>query len=465
MVRLLNDAQEVIVVKILEVLARITLVETSKMLLTPSLQQVSTQETLDEKQNHPMTDANATFALGMLDISEKNLFSRNREVFAALIHTHSLNPSLLSGLSRIIRKMCSLQPPEFIYICFGLELDSFVSKLLSHRKKILLSEEVGSKKARQEEMRVAKYLHFVAKFVQVMANVLLTTKETERCRVCLKNCISNLGKRSNDERRIQLFHILLNTFAHDSVAALSLCFWCGAYRTASSFLHLIDPLDLDLFFYLELDHLIEFIESRPLFRDLHLKMLECDENPSEEGSSAMLYRLLKSILMILPQSTSYNVLQKRLLSVARFRQCAIHLEGMSTIDITDSKTEVFVHRILEIRKIHCDAKWRSIRSESLEPLSVIDYDDVDIDEGRRKWLGYANQEEEQESKELYKSESKFRSDVDKSSNRSYVGFGGRDEQTILCEVSEDKHEDNQVSSETEGNEDELKWKQFWEDAK
>jgi hypothetical protein len=38
-------------------------------------------------------------------------------------------------------------------------------------------------------------------------------------------------------------------------------------------------------------------------------MLECDEDPIDEGSSAILYRLLKSILMILPQSTSYNLLQ------------------------------------------------------------------------------------------------------------------------------------------------------------
>ena len=156
MVRLLNDASEIIVFKILEVLAKITAASASNFGMSPSLSSTSSKNLLfqqavskergptpDEEQRHPMTDANASFALGMLDISEKDRLSRNREVFAALIHTHSLNPSLLSGLSRITRKICLLQPPEFIYISFAFELNKFVSKLLSHRQKILATENKG----------------------------------------------------------------------------------------------------------------------------------------------------------------------------------------------------------------------------------------------------------------------------------------------------------------------------------
>jgi len=467
MVRLLNDAPEVIVLKILEVLANITALETSKFDRTPSLSKSSSKNLLfqqvlskegersieDDERSHPMTDTNANFALGLLSVPERDTLSRNREVFAALIHTHSLNPSLLSGLSTIIRKMCTIQPPEFVYVSFALELNIFVSKLLSHKDKTL-NDGYDSKKARREEMRVAKYLHFVSKFVQVLANCFLTAHETERCRDCLKNCIANNENSTTGERKVQLFHILLNTFAHDCVAALSLCLWCGAYHTASSFLHLIDPFDLDIFFYLELDHLIELIESRPLFRYLHLKMLESDEDPSQEGSSAMLYRLLKSILMILPQSTSYNILQKRLSSVARFRQCAVHLEGMSTIGIKHTMTEVFVHWILEVRKVHCDAKWRSIRSESLEPASVLNYDDVDIDVGRRSWLGYSNGEEEEKTRQMYKNDAKFRSHTESNHSNQYEAFPENDNATETQEQNKD-----------EGTTDEeLQWKQYWEES-
>jgi hypothetical protein len=467
MVRLLNDAPEIIVLKILEVLSKITIAEHSKFGVAPSLssnslfQQAINKEvhTAYEEQNHPMTDSNANFALGMLGMREKGELSRNREVFAALIHTHSLNPSLLSGLSRIIRKMCSLQPPEFIYISFSLELNNFVSKLLDHREKIVSSEDISPKKTRQEELRVSKYLHFVSKFVQVMVNCLLTTDETARCRMWIKDCIAVREKNTVNERKLQLFHILLNTFSHDSVAAISLCLWCGAYRTASTYLRSMDPLDLDLFFYLELDHLIEFVETRPLFRDLHLKMLESDEDPTEEGSGAMLYRLLKTILMILPQSTSYDVLQKRLLSVARFRQCAIHLEGMSTVSIKDTNTEIFVHRMVEVRKIHLGAKWRTIRSESLEPSSASDYENIDVGEGKREWLGYASITEEEKSKQIHRDAAKPQKGIsspDENTANTYFGFPS----ASFHENEEKSSEDvKQSNGETDDRNEE--WKKYW----
>jgi len=477
MIRLLNDAPEVIVVKILEVLSKITVVATSEFDKSPSLSSTSSTNLLfqqavnkervtdEEEQTHPMTDTNANFALGVLDFAEKDRLSRNREVFAAMIHTHSLNPSLLSGLSRIIRHMCTLQPPEFIYVSFGMELHKFVSKLMSHRKKVLSTVAPNSKKARQEELRITKYLHFASKFAQVMINVLLTSNEAARCRLRLKDCVSKKERATENERTAQLFHILLKTFAHDCVAAISLCLWSGAYRTASSFLHTIDPLDLDLIFYLELDHLVEFIE-RPLFRDLHLKMLDCDEDPTQEGSSAMLYRLLKSILMILPQSTSYKLLEKRLLSVARFRQCAVRLEGMSNVEIRGTSAEVFVRRILEVRKIHCDAKWRSIRSESLEPASVMDYDGVDVNEGKRHWLGYANEDEERKKKEMYRNESKIRH-VDRGLSKSYRSLKAveevipPDDRNVAREENETKKESKEN---TDDGDDETKWKQYWAEA-
>ncbi len=260
----------------------------------------------------------------------------------------------------------------------------------------------------------------------------------------------------------------MKTFAHDPVAAISLCLWCGAFRTASSYIHKINPLDLDISFYMELDQLIEFIE-RPLFRDLHLSMLECDENPALEGSGAMLYRVLKSMLMLLPQSTSYNILQQRLLSVARFRQCAVHLQGMSNVEIRGTSAEVFVHRILEVRQLHCNAKWRSIRSESLEPSSVTDFDDVDIDEGRRNWLGYKNKEEEEKGRMKFRKQSTTSTSKEESGVK-YEGFhkegklspDDRDH-NIADEVSYE--EENESRSESSNEDDDAeKWKEYWAEA-
>jgi hypothetical protein len=361
--------------------------------------------------------------------------------------------------------MCSLQPPEFVFISFGVELDIFVLNLMANRAKVLASQGPDSKKLRNEDLKVSKDLNFTTKFAQVLSNVLLTCSETERLRNLLKGCIATKGNTTKDERKKQVFHILLKTFAHDPVAAISLCLWCGAFRTASSYIHKINPLDLDLSFYMELDQVVEFIE-RPLFRDLHLCMLECDENPALEGSGAMLYRVLKSILMLLPQSTSYNILQQRLLSVARFRQCAVHLHGMSHVEIRGTSAEVFVHRILEVRQLHCNAKWKSIRSESLEPSTVIDLDGVDIDKGRRNWLGYENEEEEEKGRMKYRNQHITTSSSNENGVIKYQGFhkeeavspDDRDKEIAEREMNEDSYDNNDSSDEDGDNE---KWKEYW----
>mmetsp|Transcript_1451 Transcript_1451/g.2089 ORF Transcript_1451/g.2089 Transcript_1451/m.2089 type:complete len:1590 (+) Transcript_1451:106-4875(+) len=406
-IRLLDGANEAIMFKSLEVLAKITIPKhfhgdgnLSTFNLFQS-HQIGDPGDKSYEAKYPMNDANADFALGLLDEKQRRLKSRNREVFAALIQLHSLNPELLVDLPTIIRHMCTIQPVEFVFISFGLELNHFVLKRLCHRDKNVLAHNLASKKVRKEEVKVSRDLNFVSKFVSVLSHVLFTSDEALDLRLKLKGSIAKKGKGKTEERKAQLFHILLDTFSHNIVTAISLCMWAGAFLTISTYLQKIDPLDLDLMFYLELDRLIEFME-RPIFRDLHLRMLEYEDDPALEGSSAMLYRVLKSILMLLPQTTTYNILKERLQSVARFRQSAIYLHGMSKVEIQGTYTEIFVKRLHRVRKIHCDARWRLIRSESLEPLSTESHSFEEVDEAksRRKWLGYKNEDEESNLKKL-----------------------------------------------------------------
>ena len=411
-----------------------------------------------------MTDGNATFALGVLSLEDKGRLSRNRDVFAALIKAKAKHPSSLASLSRIVRHMCALQPPEFVFVSFGLELNLFILKMMSNRAKLETTEGHDSKKLRNEDIKISKHFEFATKFVQVLSNVLLTANETIRLRQLLKGCIASAENTTRNERKVQMFHILLKTFAHDPIAAISLCLWCGAFRTTASYIHKIDPLDLNLSFFMELDQLIEFIE-RPLFCDLHLTMLECNENPALEGSGAMLYRALKSILMLLPQSRSYKILQQRLLSVAQFRQCAVHLHGTSHVEIRGTSAEIFVHRILEVRQLHCNARWRSIRSESLEPSHLIELEGVDVDGGRRSWLGYANKEEEEKGREKYRNNHDGGVEED-APYTQYQEFHKEkeippDDRNDSAE-EEQKDEDHAVSSDdSSDSEDGNRWKQYW----
>jgi len=299
--------------------------------------------------------------------------------------------------------MCTFQPPEFVFASFALELDNFIAGRLNKRDKALMSNHLNGKQIKREQKSLARDIEFVSSFVQQMNHVLLTASETAELRATLNDSIGPCSQGRLDPRRVGLFQIILYAFSHNLVAALSLCLWGGAYLTAYSFLQQIDPLDVDIVFYLELDQLIELIE-RPLFRHLHLRMLECDSDPSNEGSSLMLFRALKSMLMLIPQSTSYNVLKARLQTVSRFRQSAIQINEEIQKDITGTSTAAFVARIHLVRKLHCDAKWQTIRAESLEHVEVDQNEHFDEVAGRRSWLGYADEEEENLTKGKMKKE-------------------------------------------------------------
>jgi hypothetical protein len=408
-----NNPPEGIIFKSLEVLVNITVpVDGEKVAqesgFNPLLSMAAetaggADETDEESLQHPMTDANALFALDVLDSSRRQSESRDRQVFTVLIRLHAHNHQLVADLSRVIQFMCTLQAPEFVFVSFAVELDHYVRKQTQYHNDARHSIKDAESRP-QRSHHLSGNLEFVSSFVQQMNHVLLNTEETKELRKLLKDCVSSEKKDESDRRKKQLFHILLHSFSHNLAASLSLCLWGGAYRTASTFLRHIDPLDIDLIFLVEVDKLVEMLE-RPLFRHLQVRMLECDSNPGSEGSGNMLFRTLKSMLMLVPQSTCYSILRDRLVSISRFRQSALAKASVKDEDTLKNVSKSFVSRVVQVRKLHCDARWESIRADSLETAERDDYDEV-LDEGesRREWLGYSTKDEEDAARARYRAE-------------------------------------------------------------
>lgn len=435
-----------------------------------------------------LTDADASYALEILDGNRAQSKSRDRGVFAALIQLHAHNHQLLADLSRVIQIMCSLQPPEFVFVSFAMEMDLFVRQSLQRFDAVLDEEKTDDTINRRV---LSPDLNFVSSFVQQMSHVLLATDETKELRELLRDCIGKESKSERDKRRTKLFHILLYSFSHNLAASTSLCLWAGAYRTASCFLQSIDPLDINLVFLLEVDQMVELLE-RPLSRHLHLRMLEADENPHSEGSGAMLFRTLALILMVVPQSTCYRILRDRLVTISRFRQTALSRRVSSTISSTTldqghgnnnnndngGETWLFASRVLQVRKLHCDVAWDTIRSESLETSSVATYYDAqhEIGSHRRDWLGFANKEEEAASKLKFQQD---RNRLRGSSKIEELGDGSQYDQfqDMVHSESMDNpyevqvHETRSTSEATLSHEQDTKspshqgdeWKSYWEE--
>jgi hypothetical protein len=261
------------------------------------------------------------------------------------------------------------------------------------------------------------------------------------------------------------------------VATTSLCLWGGACRTASLFLKKIDPLDISLVFLLELDKLVEMIE-RPLFRHLHVRMLETDKDPLAEGSGTMLFQTLKSILMLLPQSACYNVLRDRLVSTSRFRQSVIANNSHDDEQNLSKETEIFISRVLHVRRVHCKTVWEAIRAESLESIpSRSKFTEVKKDEGtdRREWLGYTSKEEESEAKAKYKQEKQNLLGSDgvtvevEGTYNEFVSLPSEGMKTFVPNTGPNSHTNEQVVTSTiapgedaaESKDQEETWKTFW----
>lgn len=205
-----------------------------------------------------------------------NLFKTDQEIF------------LKSGF--IVKKLCVMLDPEKIYREFA---------------KILLLE---------------TRFEFCSSFVQTLNVILLTTQELSELRTLIKS--SSSSKQGND-----LFLCLYKSWVHNPVSTISLCLLAKAFKHSSDLIMNFGEIELTTSLLIQIDHLVQLIES-PVFAELRLQLLEPKKHPD-------LLKTLYGLLMILPQSSSYKKLSKRLESVASLTL----LQSMSEINQKNETTE------------------------------------------------------------------------------------------------------------------------------
>lgn len=181
----------------------------------------------------------------------------------------------------------------------------------------------------------------------------------------------------------------------------------------------------------------------------------------------MLFQALKSLLMMLPQSTCYSVLRDRLTSVSRFRQSAIAAQPVAKkiVKRTSAEDDIYVVRVRYIRALHCAAAWKAIRAESLsEPHD----EPIDVEEGtsRREWLGYSSEKDDQDAQEKFRDHKRRQSGsvrIEEIRNE-YHDFPVQDEDTDDAQqITESVPDGSQTtrSSESKDSTDGARWKGYW----
>ncbi|XP_039264728.1 protein VAC14 homolog [Styela clava] len=137
---------------------------------------------------------------------------------------------------------------------------------------------------------------FASLIVQIFNIILMTSSELFELR--------NQLKKGDSKDSSQLFCCLYKSWCHNPVATVSLCLLTQNYKHGCDLLMKFADLEVTVDFLTEVDKLIQLLES-PIFTYLRLQLLDVESNQH-------LVKCMYALLMLLPQSRSFEILQHRL---------------------------------------------------------------------------------------------------------------------------------------------------------
>lgn len=137
---------------------------------------------------------------------------------------------------------------------------------------------------------------FVRMVIQILSTNLITASE-----------LSSLRKKLRSGDDGMFFNTLFKSWCQNPVSVISLCLVSENYEMAYSVLQAYVNYELILNDLIQLDVLVQLLES-PVFTRMRLQLLEQQKYPH-------LHKSLYGLLMILPQSKAFDVLNRRLSSV------------------------------------------------------------------------------------------------------------------------------------------------------
>ncbi|XP_075570953.1 protein VAC14 homolog isoform X1 [Pelecanus crispus] len=204
-------------------------------------------------------------------------------------------------------------------------------------------------------------LKFASTMVHTLNTILLTSSELFQLRNQLKDL-------KTPESR-NLFCCLYRSWCHNPVTTVSLCFLTQNYKHAYDLIQKFGDLEVTVDFLTEVDKLVQLIEC-PIFTYLRLQLLDVKNNP-------YLIKALYGLLMLLPQSSAFQLLSHRL-------QCVPNPELMQTADSTKPSasfkrttasnidyTELLQH-FEKVQNKHLEARHqRAGRAEQLDRRVVL----------------------------------------------------------------------------------------------
>lgn len=194
-------------------------------------------------------------------------------------------------------------------------------------------------------------LEFVAKMVQMLNQILMTTSELFPLRQRLRS--------PEQSDCVELFQSLYRCWAHQPICLLSLYLLSQNYQPALELIPRLSDIDITMELLIEIDRIVQLIES-PILAYVRMDLLHPDHQKP-------LTALLSALLMLLPQSDAFSTLHKRL-------QAVPHLAVLESMKKTSSRSsatskikfkDLIQHfdRVLQARTIAARAHHKKLLDE------------------------------------------------------------------------------------------------------
>jgi len=198
-------------------------------------------------------------------------------------------------------------------------------------------------------------LAFKSTMIQTLNLILLTAPELHELRALLKR---SFEPGASDEDR-QVFVCLFNCWCHNPVATFALCLLAQAYDVSYALIKkFTNELEVTVGILMQVDKLVMLLES-PVFCHLRLQMLDV-----EAPYHTSLLKACYGLLMMLPQSDAFRMLNERLATVCNLRD---NLSGAIIIQNDDKQD---THTDLEDTKT--GSKLLNDKNQNYEETSAMD---------------------------------------------------------------------------------------------
>ncbi|KAG0673543.1 hypothetical protein C6P40_002751 [Pichia californica] len=300
----------------------------------------------------------------------------NDNIFITLLKTlNCSNEKIINKVLDLLSRISNQSDDKYFnnFMIDLLDLFKNDSKLLDSKSDFIIKKICKSLNSERVYNSLSKVLlkkfsnenqdsKFVSIMIQILNNNLIIAPELIDLR---KKLINNL----NNKDSIDLFENLFKCWSLNSPSLLCLTFLTSNYELSYKIINQMVKYEININILVQLDLLIQLLES-PVFAKLRLDLLDPITN-------IYLFKCLYGLLMLLPQSNSFKILQNRLNAISSITNLPFNKDLDSSLNLKNESINIdknYNSKLLEYFN-QCQENLQNLKLQDI-PIHSNSTDDV-----------------------------------------------------------------------------------------